>query len=117
MPLRKDGKAKNPSHKGERIRRNPLQSQAGIVAEMSRLYRLARRGKLKPDEARSHIWCLEKIGQRLDAIMLERIELRLREMSVPGDGLGRVYYQDAEEGEVVNGSDTEEPPAQLLLTN
>lgn len=75
------GIPKGPRPSGYKSRRNPLKSQEGIVAEMARLYRLARRGKLDPHEARSHIWCLEKIGQRLDAITMDRIERRLAEMS------------------------------------
>ena len=55
-------------------------------------YRLARRGKLDPAEARSHIWCLERIGVRLEAVVLERIEQRLAQL-----GGGRVIYDGDEE--------------------
>jgi hypothetical protein len=60
---------------------------------MGRLYRLARRGKIDAAEARSHIWCLERIGVRLEAVVLERIEQRLAQL-----GGGRItgLYDDGE---------------------
>jgi hypothetical protein len=66
---------------------------------MGRLYRLARRGKIDVAEARSNIWCLERIGLRLEAQALERIERRLAEL-----GGGQV---------VINGHDTYDQPPQL----
>jgi hypothetical protein len=66
-------------------------SDDGAPFPEARLYRLARRGKMDAAEARSHIWCLERIGVRLEALVLERIEHLLKEL-----GAGRVNYDGHE---------------------
>ena len=94
-----NGESKRVPPRGYKSRRSPLATQAGLIAEMTRLYRLARRGKMDPSEARSHIWCLERIGVRLEALVLEKIETRLAEL-----GGGRV---------ILNGHEVDDQPAQL----
>jgi hypothetical protein len=60
--------------------------------EMARLYRAAGRGQLSHEEARSHIWMLERIGQRLEVIALEELHSKLGELSTM-----------ASNGQVING--------------
>ena len=58
---------------------------------MTRLYRKAKAGKIDAAEARSHCWMLERIGMRLEALALEKIEAQLERL-----GGGRVIYEGHE---------------------
>ncbi len=39
----------------------PLATLPGVLAEMSRTYKLMKRGKLDEETARARIWCLDKM--------------------------------------------------------
>ena len=70
-----------PTLRKKKRRNNPLGSQSGIIGEMTRLYRKVKAGKLDAHEGRSHVWMLERIGLRLEALALERIEANLQNLA------------------------------------
>ena len=68
-------------------------------AEMARIYRLVGRRKIPSDEARSRVWMLERIGQRLEAVALEDLHTKLGELAV--------VAANARNGQVANGESRE----------
>ena len=86
-----DGEIVEAPSRKKKLRRNPLGSQTGIIAEMTRLYRRVKAGKLDADEGRARVWMLERIGLRLEALALEKIEAQLERL-----GGGRVIYDGHE---------------------
>ena len=83
-----------PTPNAKKRRKNPLASQKGIIAEMTRLYRAASRGKVPAEEARSRVWMLDRIGLRLEALALEESHVKLGELAATAAGMtnGQVAY-------------------------
>jgi hypothetical protein len=70
--------------------RQSLASLGGIIGEATKVYRLARAGKMDHKEARSLVWMLGEIRQMVEAQALEKIEARLAELGEAADiGSGR----------------------------
>jgi hypothetical protein len=73
-----DGRKATP--KPIRRRRDHLTSLAGIIAEMGRIYRRMRAGKLDATEAQKRVWVLDRMRAGVADMALERIEHRLAEL-------------------------------------
>jgi hypothetical protein len=62
------------------LRRNPLATLPGLIAEAGRVYRRMKSGKMDHEKGRSLMWSLSQIRPMLEAQELERINARLDEL-------------------------------------
>ena len=82
----KDKTAKGTPLKERTLVRHALGSVGGIIAEMTKVYREARDGKLEHDKARSLVWMLSQLRAMIETQALERLEQRLEELSPSLEG-------------------------------
>ncbi len=74
-----------PSSPRKRLRRQPLRSLQGVIAEMTRQYQRMKKGKVDHETGRSLIWSLDKLRSAIEAQELERMTTRLEELQQLAD--------------------------------
>lgn len=66
-----------------------LDTLAGVRGEMARLYRLALKGTLQPDEMTKFIYALKEIRACIEAELLDHVQERLAALSATVSGVRR----------------------------
>lgn len=69
-----------PGKSGRRITRHPLTTLAGCIAEIARVYRKFKAGKLDGETARTSVYVLDKLRAGLEAEALGELQARLDEL-------------------------------------
>jgi hypothetical protein len=80
MSVLKAAKALKAKEKGTGLsprRPAPLNTLAGVLNEMARLYRLSLKGKLPADEFTKYIYGLKEMRGCLEAMVLDDVQSRL----------------------------------------
>ncbi|MDX3970084.1 MAG: hypothetical protein QHD01_26265 [Bradyrhizobium sp.] len=87
--------ARKPKQKGGRIEgldthaAVALDTLAAVRGEMARLYRLALKGTLQPDEMTKFIYALKEIRACIEAELLDHVQERLAALSATVAGVRR----------------------------
>lgn len=71
-----------PGKVGRKITRHPLTSPAGCIAEIARVYRHYKAGRIEPEVARTRVYVLDKLRAGLEAQALGELQERLDELEV-----------------------------------